>query len=178
VEGEKLYEFLARMGRSLYTGCIFNGHSVLDIPNEGIKNTITYKFCFHSGNDKEAARMLEYLGLEVTEDNKDVIKNLKNAECLFQDLNGRVGILQFDAVFQDIIDVFTTTPSTEITKKDKEEEEDITAGTPAEAFYKKEEKALADPEEINNPEDKTIFTLSSDEVDELNIDIYAKEEID
>lgn len=112
-EGVKLYDFLTRMGRSLYTGCIFNGHSVLDLPSEAIRNTITYKFCFRTNSDAEAERMCLYMGMEATANNKEVIKNLGNGQCMFQDLDGHVGILKFDAVFQDIIDVFSTTPKTE-----------------------------------------------------------------
>ncbi len=110
VEGAKLYSYLTRMSRSLYCGCIFNGHSVLDIPTEGVKNTITYKFCFNTQNTKEAERMLEYVGLDITENNILMIKNLRNAECLFKDAYGRIGILKFDAVFSDIIELFSTTP--------------------------------------------------------------------
>lgn len=120
-EGVKLYDYLSRMGRSLFTGCIFNGHSVLDIPTEGIKNTISYKFCFNTQNDSEVERMCDYLGLERTEDNKNTIKNLENGQCVFQDIDGHVGILTFDAVFQEIIDVFSTTPITE--EKEQPEEE-------------------------------------------------------
>lgn len=120
-EGVKMYDYLTRMGRSLYTGCIFNGHSVLDIPTEGIKNTITYKFCFCTTNENEAVRMCEYLGLEPNAQNKAAIMNLGNGECMFQDLDKHVGILKFDAVFQDIIDVFSTTPKT----KEKKQEEEL-----------------------------------------------------
>ena len=109
-EGVKLYDFLTRMGRSLFSGCIFNGHSVLDLPSEGIRNTISYKFCFQTTNDAEAQRMCEYMGLEPTAANKETLKSLGNGECMFQDLDGHVGILKFDAVFQDLIDVFSTTP--------------------------------------------------------------------
>lgn len=112
IEGVKLYDFLTRMGRSLYCGCLFNGHSVLDLPSEEIRNTISYKFCFHTDNEAEAARMCEYMGLEPTAANKGTLMSLRNGECLFQDLDKRVGILRFDAVFQDLIDVFTTTPKT------------------------------------------------------------------
>lgn len=109
-EGEKLMSYVARMARSLYTSMILNGHSVTDLPNEGIRNTITYKFCFKTGNTAEAERMLDFMRLEKTEANIRTITNLKNAQCLFQDLNGRVGVLQFDAVFADLIKVFSTTP--------------------------------------------------------------------
>ncbi|WP_101698698.1 ATP-binding protein [Clostridium minihomine] len=110
VEGEKLISYGARMSRSLYTSIILNGHSVTDLPNEGIRNSITYKFCFKTDNTAEAERMLDFLKMEKTPSNIQLLNSLGNAQCLFQDLNGRVGILQFDAVFQDLIDVFSTTP--------------------------------------------------------------------
>jgi len=109
-EGRKLYDFLARMGRSLFTGCIFNGHSVLDIPSEAIKNTISYKFCFYTDNTDEAKRMLEYVNMDVSEDNVKLIMSLGNRQCLFQDLDKHVDVLTFDAIFDDIIEVFNTTP--------------------------------------------------------------------
>lgn len=110
IEGEKLMSYVARMSRSLYASMILNGHSVTDLPNEGIRNSITYKFCFKTGNTNEAERMLDFLKLEKTDDNIRIITELENAQCLFQDLNGRTGILNFDAVFQDIIELFSTTP--------------------------------------------------------------------
>jgi hypothetical protein len=109
-EGEKLMSYVARMSRSLYASLILNGHSVTDLPNEGIRNTITYKFCFKTGSMDEARRMLDFLKLEKTKNNIELIMGLGNAQCLFQDLAGRVGVLQFDAVFSDIIDLFSTTP--------------------------------------------------------------------
>lgn len=179
-EGVKLYDFLSRMGRSLYSGCIFNGHSVLDIPTEGIKNTITYKFCFQTTNDAEAKRMCDYLGLESTKENKDIIKELKNRECLFQDLNGRVGILEFDAVFDELIEAFSTTPTQD--KKDPEErtpvfddlEEMDTESEEQSKFKEKaaenkktQEKRVEDPEVINIYEMEEEWkkpTLDSNEI--------------
>lgn len=109
-EGVKLIDFLTRMGRSLYTGVILNGHSVLDLPTEGIRNTISYKFCFHTDNSEEAARMCDYIGIANTADNREAFMSLRNAQCMFRDLDGHVGKLQFDAVFEDIIQAFSTTP--------------------------------------------------------------------
>lgn len=151
-EGVKLYDYLTRMGRSLYSGCIFNSHSVLDIPTEGIKNTLSYKFCFQTTNSNEADRMIEFLGLENTPELHQILKNLGNGECLFQDLDGHVGILQFDAVFQDIIDVFSTTPKTEVDK---------------------EEQRI----ELDQVIDYSIVpkTTEPNEMDNIEIDIYERE---
>lgn len=109
-EGQKLMHYIGRMSRSLYSGMILNGHSVNDLPGAEAKNLITYKFCFHTDSREEAVRMLEYMNLEVTSANIETLFSLENRQCLFQDLNGRVGILTFDAVFGDLIDVFSTTP--------------------------------------------------------------------
>ena len=176
VEGAKLYDYLSRMGRSLFTGCIFNGHSVLDIPSEGIKNTITYKFCFCTTNDKEAERMLQFLNLEVTEENKNIVKTLKNGQCLFQDLSGHIGILNFDAVFQDIIEVFNTTPSTEpiadqqSNKENEKQPEEILKGS-------SEVNEAQDQDEDMNKSTEPAIVFGSGILDSLDIDIYQKEEI-
>lgn len=61
--------------------------------------------------------MCRYMGMEATPNNREVLKTLGNGQCLFQDLDGHVGILKFDAVFQDIIDVFSTTPKTKADEK-------------------------------------------------------------
>lgn len=110
-EGRSMEEFISRMGRSLYTCIIYNGHSTKDLPTEGIRNSITYKFVFRSSNNlEEAKRLLEYLGLEITPENMAVIQTLGSGQCLFKDLYNRVGVLTFDPVFQDLDDVFSTTP--------------------------------------------------------------------
>ena len=132
VEGEKLMSYVARMSRSLYTSMILNGHSVTDLPNEGIRNSITYKFCFKTGNTAEAERMLDFLKLEKTKDNIQLIMSLTNAQCLFQDLNGRVGVLKFDAVFDDLIKVFSTTPIDASSINDSKSLEDISNLEPEE----------------------------------------------
>ncbi|XZM28690.1 ATP-binding protein (plasmid) [Clostridium perfringens] len=116
--GRKLYDFLARQGRSLNVGCIFNGHSVLDIPTEEIKNTITYKLCFKINNRDEAKRMLEFMNKSITEENIKMLMELENRQAVFQDLDGRVGVIEFDAVFEQFIECFSTTPEDTLNYED------------------------------------------------------------
>lgn len=108
--GKSIFHYLSRMGRSLYLVPIYNGHSVLDLPDESFRNTITYKFFFHTSETEEAKRMLEMAGIEESDTNIARIKALKNRQCLFQDMEGRVDVLTFDAIFKDIIEVLSTTP--------------------------------------------------------------------
>ncbi|KAB3535641.1 hypothetical protein F8154_05785 [Alkaliphilus pronyensis] len=108
--GLKLMDFLARMGRSLYGGCIFIGHSVDDLGEGGIKNAISYKFCFRMAEREETIKALKFMKLEVTDENIQEIETLQDGECLFQDLDGRIGRLKFDVVFEHLLEAFKTTP--------------------------------------------------------------------
>ena len=121
IEGRKLYDFLTRQSRSLNVGCIFNGHSVLDIPSEEIKNTINFNFFFHTDNEDEAKRMLKVLKLEETEENIKMLLRLKNGEAVFRDLDGRVAKIKFDAIFDIFINTFDTKPKDTVVLEKKEE---------------------------------------------------------
>ena len=123
-EGKKLFEFLARQGRSLNCGCIFNGHSVLDIPSEEIKNTLTYKLFFKTENIDEAKRMLEFMKMEESEENIEMILKLENRQAIFQDLDGRVEKITFDAIFDMFIETFNTKPQ-DTAKLDANKENEV-----------------------------------------------------
>lgn len=121
--GRELIKALARLGRSLFLSTLLNGHSVLDLPGDELRATITYKFCFHTNDEREAERMLEYLKLDKTKENINILVakerdgGLGNGECLFSDLYGRVSRLKFDAVFSTLIEFFKTTPTEENEKE-------------------------------------------------------------
>lgn len=117
-KGAELQNFFSRMGRSLYAGSILIGHSVNDLKGEGVQNAVSYKFCFMQDNTEEIKRVLKFLKLEVTEENIQEVRSLKNRECLFQDLDGRVGKIKFDCVFEHLINAFNTTPVEEKTSKE------------------------------------------------------------
>ena len=110
-KGAELQNFFSRMGRSLYAGSILIGHSVNDLKGEGVENAVSYKFCFYQDNIEEIKRVLKFLNLEGTEENIQEVRNLKNRECLFQDLDGRVGKIRFDCVFEHLKEAFDTTPT-------------------------------------------------------------------
>ena len=112
-QGKNLFEDLARTGRAYNTSTIFIGHSATDIPTEGIRNAITYKFCFNVGNRQEAEESLKFLDMEQSEENIRLLmteSGLENGECVFADAYGRKGRLVFDAVFDHLMDAFRTTP--------------------------------------------------------------------
>lgn len=113
-KGRDLFEKLARMGRSLNTACVFIGHSSKDIIyDEGIRNAIRYKFIFNLNNQEEAIDTLNFLNMDVNTENIELVSSdngLRNGECLFSDVTGRIGRLKFDAVYEHLVKAFTTTP--------------------------------------------------------------------
>lgn len=176
-EGRSMEEFISRMGRSLFTIIMYNGHSVTDLPTEGIKNSITYKFVFRCrNNEEEAARLLEYIGLEVTPENMSIIQNLKTGQCLFKDLYNRVGILNFDVVFQDLIDVFSTTP--------KENEDQTSKIEIAPAEFQEEELEEGELEEMEQEhveikeEEKLVENMGTKEEVTYESQAEPEEEVD
>ncbi|WP_027633435.1 ATP-binding protein [Clostridium hydrogeniformans] len=109
--GKQMMNALIREGRALNSGCFFISQSTKDMRAEGVKTNISYKFCFKATEINEIRSVLEFLDLEETEENIDIVRSLENGHCLFQDLDGRVGILKFDAVFEHLIyKAFNTNP--------------------------------------------------------------------
>lgn len=121
-QGNQMMSALIREGRALNAGCLFISQSTKDLRGEGIKTNISYKFCFKATEINEVKSVLEFLDLETTDENISEVRSLQNGECLFQDLDGRVGKLKVDAVFEHLIKrAFNTNPEKE--KKDGEKGE-------------------------------------------------------
>lgn len=116
--GKQMMNALIREGRALNAGCFFISQGVEDM-DESVKTNISYKFCFRAKDIKEIKSILEFLDLEITDENIDTVRNLQTGECLFQDLEGRVGILKSDAVFEHLkLKAFNTNPDKVNKKKE------------------------------------------------------------
>lgn len=113
--------------------------------------------------------MCEYMGLEPTAANKETLKSLGNGECMFQDLDGHVGILKFDAVFQDLIDVFSTTPKA---GKKSDTTASIKTEPEPEPEAEKEEKEAA----VELPKPETVTARREEpKAEEFNFDFSDEE---
>lgn len=115
-QGLALVTHLIRTGRALNNAVYVISQSHRDLDNEGIRNNFGMKFVFKSQDEAEVRGLLRFLGLEddpeKAPENLDLVKRLENGECLFQDLDGRVGVVQIDAVFTWIDHAFDTRPLT------------------------------------------------------------------
>jgi hypothetical protein len=109
-QGRQLIESLARMGRRHNTVVMLVSQNADDFLSEKVRNCVSAKFAFRSTDDAEVAAVLRLLGVDDTPAHADEVRSLRNGECIFADLDGRVGTIAIDLVSTDLLRAFDTTP--------------------------------------------------------------------
>ena len=110
-QGKALSNKLIRAGRSMNAAVYFMTQNSGDVDDEKMKNNIGLKFAFRSTDIKEIKNTLEFFGVDKEDEgNQKRLRNLENGQCLFQDLYGRVGVIQIHPVFSDLFHAFDTRP--------------------------------------------------------------------
>jgi hypothetical protein len=115
-QGAKLVFEVARMGRSLNTGLVLVSQNAGDFLGEGITNSVSTKLAFRANNPDEIKNVLDFFSLENNDGNADVIRSLKNGECLIRDSDGRIARVQVDGWNEKMNYAFETNPETRKTK--------------------------------------------------------------
>ncbi|MEH7217028.1 ATP-binding protein [Bacillus toyonensis] len=108
--GKKLSSESRRIGRSYNNALIYVTQSVSDVNSEDEKGNFGVTFAFDEKQERE--EILQYLGLENTPSNKDMLKNLMKGQCIFSDFYGRVGKLAIDCLFDEWAEAFKTVEKT------------------------------------------------------------------
>ena len=110
-QGKALSNKLIRAGRSMNAAVYFVTQNSGDVDDEKMKNNIGLKFAFRSTDISEIKNTLEFFGVDKEdENNQKRLRDLENGQCLFQDLYGRVGVIQIHPVFADLFAAFDTRP--------------------------------------------------------------------
>lgn len=111
-DGKELIKKLLREGRAMNSGLQLITQNTMDLQDEGIKDHLPLKFIYKSENRQEVLKMLDLLKLPATEENIETIMNLDHGvgECLFQDLDGRIGKIRHHIPYKFLQEAFDTTP--------------------------------------------------------------------
>lgn len=107
--GRDITSRIRREGRAMNAGLIRATQGTADIDEE-TKALIGMKFVFQNKDPKEAARSLEFLGIEPTEFLVEQVLNLDVGQCFMQDIYGRTGIITLNAWYEDLDRAFDTRP--------------------------------------------------------------------
>lgn len=111
-QGAKLIPEIARMGRSHNTAMVLVSQNAGDLMEESVTNALSSKFAFRSSIPGELNNVMELMGLPQDQGFQSSVRDLRNGECLFQDVDGRVSKVYIDAWSRDLFDKFDTNPET------------------------------------------------------------------
>lgn len=110
-QGKTLSMKLVRAGRAMNAGVYFVTQNADDLLDEKMKNNIGLKFAFRSTDMVEIKKTLEFFGVDKEDEaNQKRLRDLENGQCLISDLYGRVGVMQFHPIFEDLLHAFDTRP--------------------------------------------------------------------
>ncbi|SHF34946.1 AAA-like domain-containing protein [Seinonella peptonophila] len=116
--GRRAIEEGIRLGRYWNSGILLVTQNATDVPRE-LVNNLGIKCVFKLSDEKEIERALEILEMEINQQNRQLIQNLREGECMMRDAFGRVGRLFFHCVFQELAQAFDTTPPEQIGDEQK-----------------------------------------------------------
>lgn len=111
-QGAKLIPEVARMGRSHNTALVLVSQNAGDLMSESVTNSLSTKFAFRSSIPQEIEDILDLFGLNKNEGYQYVLRSLNNGECIMQDVEGRVSMVQIDAWDDELFEIFNTNPET------------------------------------------------------------------
>lgn len=110
-QGKTLSMKLVRAGRAMNAGVYFVTQNTDDLLDEKLKNNLGLKFAFRSTDINEIKKTLEFFGVDKEdENNQKRLRDLENGQCLISDLYGRVGVIQFHPIFEELLHAFDTRP--------------------------------------------------------------------
>ena len=107
-QGRVLLNRLVRLGRSLNATILLASQRLADLGD--LSELIGTYFLFGQDSDAEAARGLELIGLDPGGALRTRLGEYRQGRCLMRDLDGRVGEVQFDLVFPELLAALDNTP--------------------------------------------------------------------
>jgi hypothetical protein len=110
-EGAKLVPEVSRMGRSRNTALILVSQNAGDLLSEQVTNCISGVFAFRSSERTEVANVMALLGVEASDEHQIALRGLGNGECIFRDLEGRVGRIGIDLISDEMRQWLDTNPT-------------------------------------------------------------------
>ena len=107
-QGHKLIKEMLRTGRSLRSAVYIVTQSTVDYNRADVKEGIGTKFSFKAKTIEEAGNIIEFLGIEDNKENRELLKNLSEGQCVMEDIYGRTAKIQIDVPFNEWKDAFNT----------------------------------------------------------------------
>lgn len=111
-QGTALIKEMLRTGRSLNCGCGIVTQSAKDYNDQDVKEQVGVRFAFRAEDEREQEDVLKFFDLPVNEENRALLSNLEEGECLFRDIYGRTAKIAVDVLYDEWIRAFNTVEET------------------------------------------------------------------
>ena len=118
--GADVIKNLALLGRSKGIGVIMMTQSMSHLSELDIENTVSSRFAFKTSR-KEADEIAKAMNLPENYGYEERMMNLKNGECFYQDVSGRVGTIQISSWNNEWTEAFRTNPYELMVQRKREE---------------------------------------------------------
>ena len=109
--GKKILNGMKRVGRSQNNMLIYSTQSVEDISQEDDNGNFGTIFAFNQ--PKEEDKILDHVGVTVSERNKEWLSGMRKGQCLMLDPYGRVQKISVHALFPEMRELFQTVKETD-----------------------------------------------------------------
>ncbi|GAA3315904.1 hypothetical protein GCM10020331_011890 [Ectobacillus funiculus] len=107
-QGTALIKEMLRTGRSLNCGCGIVTQSAKDYNDQDVKEQVGVRFAFRAEDEREQEDVLKFFDLPVNDENRTLLANLEEGECLFRDIYGRTAKIAVDVLFSEWVQAFNT----------------------------------------------------------------------
>lgn len=97
--GKQILKSMRRVGRSMSNILVYITQSVRDTKDDS--GTSSFGVVFAFDNKDERPLILEQVGVENTEDNIELLKNMKKGQCFMTDIYGRVAKIVVHCLFEE-----------------------------------------------------------------------------
>lgn len=104
--GKRLVKELLRVGRSYNNQLFLITQSVNDVSDDEAQSNFGTVYCFDEPQGRE--KVLDFVGLENTEYNQEIMATMKKGQCFYKDMYGSVGQLSIDCPFDEWKKAFKT----------------------------------------------------------------------
>lgn len=108
-EGSQLIEEILRQGRTLNTCIHLIDQNATGYSSE-TRNLIGLKFVYRTLDEDLAKSALDFLDLEHTPENIELVKNMPKRHVLMKDMEDRVGLVEINVFYADVLEAFNTRP--------------------------------------------------------------------
>ncbi|EUJ48666.1 ATP-binding protein [Listeria fleischmannii] len=112
-QGRKVKKTMRRVGRSQENALCFMTQKIAD------EDTSNFGTAFAFKESEAIPNMLDFMKMADTEENRDLILNMHQGQCMYRDLYAQVGKISIECLFEEWADTLETVKKTDVARAEE-----------------------------------------------------------